>query len=249
MNQDNAMKSPKTRTFSMTSNRPDAKEHKITLPESACWVLLLVCCVVVGIVLGVMIFDGMTINKINDDKTKQHQEYLDLQDEHAELKYQYDQLQLLNENLTDQVQVLSDTINKRTLEDEAAEQSKIQAHIPSGFPVTGSVTEVAAPKEDTDTEGAAYFESAENSIVVAVAEGTVSMVRQNAYGNYEVRIDHGNGYVTSFTNAGYPLVEEGTNVLKGTPLFLIQTENTLTKYRVYMEDTIIDVYDVLRIAG
>lgn len=237
------------RIISVTSDRPNAKERKLTLSNGTCWMLVLAGCVVVGVILGGLIFGGMTITNISQEKAKQRQEYLDLQDEHATLKYQYDQVLLTNENLTDQVQVLSDTINKRTLEDEENAQQQEQAHIPSGFPVTGSVTEVEAPKEDTDTEGAVYFESLENSIVVAVAQGTVSMVRQNAYGNYEIRIDHGNGYVTSFTNAGYPLVEEGTEVLKGTPLFLIQTENIQTKYRVYLNDTIIDVYDVLSIAG
>lgn len=249
MNEENTARPKYTKTLSMISNKPGGKEYKITISNKLYWVLVLVLCVLAGIVLGFLIFGSMEIVQITNEKIMQNQAYLDLQDQHAELKYQYDELLLANENLTDQVQVLSDTINKRALEDEAAAQTDAEVRMPSGFPVTGSVTETEAPKDDTNTEGAVYYDAAENSTVVATAVGEVVSVRQNAYGNYEIRIDHGNEYISIFTNAGYPLVEEGISVLKGTPLFFIQDDNALVKYQISYQGTMVDVYDMMSISG
>lgn len=249
MNEESTAKPKYTKTLSMISNKPDGKEYKITLPNKLYWTIVLVLCVLVGIVLGFLFFGSMEIVQITNEKIMQNQEYLDLQDKHAELQYMYDELAIVNENLADQVQVLSDTINKRALEDEAAALTEAEARVPSGFPVTGSVTEAQAPKEDTNAEAAVYYEAGENSTVVATAVGQVISVRKNAYDYYEIRIDHGNDYVSIFTNIGYPLVEEGVMVLKGTPLFFIQEDNTLVKYQISYQDEMVEVYDVMSIAG
>ena len=249
MNEESTAKPKYTKTLSISSNKPDGKEYKITLSNKLYWTIVLVLCVVVGIVLGFLFFGSMEIVKITNEKIMQNQEYLDLKDKHAELQYQYDELTIVNENLADQVQVLSDTINKRTLEDEAAALTDAQARIPSGFPVTGSVTETKAPKEDTNKEAAVYFEAGENSTVVATSLGQVISVRKNAYDYYEIKIDHGNDYISIFTNKGYPLIEESVMVLKGTPLFFIQDSNTLVKYQISYQGQMVDVYDVMSIEG
>lgn len=249
MNEENTGKPKYTKTLSMISNKPDGREYKITVSNKLYWAIVFLLCVLVGIVLGFFIFGSRKIVQITNEKILQNQTYLDLQDQYAELKYQYDELVIANENLTDQVQVLSDAINKRALEDEVAVMTETESRIPSGFPVTGSVTEAEAPAEDTNTEGAVYYQAAENSSIVATAIGEVSSVRQNVYGYYEIKVDHGNGYETVYTNEGYPLVEEGISVLKGTPLFFIQEDNTLVKYQIISEGAYVDVYEVMSIAG
>lgn len=249
MNEESTAKPKYTKTLSMVSNKPDGKEYKITLSNKLYWTLVLVVCVLAGIVIGFFTFGSMEIVHITNEKIMQNQAYLDLQDQHAELKFQYDELTIVNENLADQVQVLSDTINKNALEDEAAALLDAESRVPSGFPVTGSVTEAEAPKEDTNSEKAVYFEAAENSTVVAAAVGQVVSVRKNVYDYYEIRIDHGNDYISVFTNKGYPLIEVGITVLKGTPLFLIQEDNTLVKYQISYLGEMVDVYSVMSIEG
>lgn len=249
MNEESTTKPKYTKTLALISNKPGGKEYKITVSNKLYWVLVLSTCVVVGIVFGFMIFGSMEIVQITNEKMMQHQEFLNLKDQHAQLKFQYDELLLNNESLSEQVQVLSDTINKRTLEDEAAALLEAERRLPMGFPVTGSVTEENAPKDDPNSEKAVYYKAAENSVVVATGTGIVTKVRENAYEKYEVSIDHGNEYVTLFVYEGYPLVEEGVEVLKGTPLFFVQDEGNLVKYQIYFQGELKEVYDVMNIAG
>lgn len=249
MNEESTTKPKYTKTLAMISNKPDGKEYKVTIPNKLYWTIVIAICILAGSVLGFLIFGSMELIQITNEKILQHQEYLDLKDQHAQLKYQYDELMLTNENLTEQVQVLSDTINKRTLEDEAAALAEAEKRLPAGFPVTGSVTETDAPKDEPDSEKAVFYKASENSTVVATGAGTVTSVRENAYGKHEISIDHGNEYVTLFVYEGYPLVEEGVEVLKGTPLFFVQDKDSLVKYQIYYQGELKEVYDVMNIAG
>lgn len=219
------------------SEETTTKQKKITF-----WVIILVLCVAAGVLLGIIFFESRQVLRITQDMLEQRNEYQNLQ-------AQYDALVIQNEQLTEQVQVLSDTINKHGMESEVAAQAEAEARIPTGFPVTGSVTAGEPPEEDNALEMAVYYNAAETSVIVATAKGTVLSVRQNAYSYYEVQIDHGNGYVTVYTNSGYPMLEEGVEVLKGTPVFYIGAENTLVKYQVSLDGALINAYDVMKIEG
>lgn len=242
MSEETTTKSPNTKTISIAGSGPDSKVHSITLSNSMFWVVLLGLCVLVGVVLGILFYESRKVIQITDEAISQRKEY-------AYLQEQYDELMIKNEELEEKVQVLSDTINKRVAEDEVAEQADAEARIPTGFPVTGSVTEASAPEEDNALEMAVYYDAAVSSVVVATADGTITSVRQNVYSNYEIQINHDNGYVTIYTNAGYPLMEEGTKVLKGTPLFYVDEKNTLVKYQVSLDGGLINAYDVMHIDG
>lgn len=219
------------------SEETTTKQKKITF-----WVVILVLCVAAGVLLGVIFFESRQVLQITQDMLEQRNEYQNLQ-------AQYDALVIQNEQLTEQVQVLSDTINKHGMESEVAAQAEAEARIPTGFPVTGSVTAGEPPEEDNALEMAVYYNAAENSVIVATARGTVLSVRQNVYSYYEVQVDHGNGYVSVYTNSGYPMLEEGMEVLKGTPIFYIGAENTLVKYQVSLDGALINAYDVMKIDG
>ena len=219
------------------SEETTTKPKKITF-----WVIILVLCVAAGVLLGIIFFESKQVLQITQDMLQQRNEYQNLQ-------AQYDALVIKNEQLTEQVQVLSDTINKHGMESEVAAQAEAEARIPTGFPVTGSVTAGEPPEEDNALGMAVYYNATETSVVVATGRGMVLGVRQNAYSDYEVQIDHGNGYVTVYTNSGYPMLEEGVEVLKGTPIFYIGAENTLVKYQVSLDGALINAYDVMRIDG
>lgn len=219
------------------SEETTTKQKKITF-----WVIILVLCVAAGVLLGIIFFESRQVLQITQDMLQQRNEYQNLQ-------AQYDALVIKNEQLTEQVQVLSDTINKHGMESEVAAQAEAEARIPTGFPVTGSVTAGEPPEEDNALEMAVYYNAAENSVIAATAKGTVLSVRQNVYSYYEVQVDHGNGYVSVYTNSGYPMLEEGMEVLKGTPIFYIGSENTLVKYQVSLDGALINAYDVMKIDG
>ncbi len=242
MSEETTAKQKYTRTLSISSNKPDGKEHSIKLSNTTFWAVILGGCVLAGAVLGVLFYESRLVIQFTQDIITQRNEYTYLEE-------QYNNLNLQNEELSKQVQVLSDTINKHAAEAEAEEIAAESAKVPTGFPVTGSVTEGEAPEEENALEMAVYYEAEESAVVVATADGTVLSIRENVYNNYVIQIDHGNGYITVYTNAGHPLLEEGIRVLKGTPLFYVGEENTLVKYQVSLDGGLINAYDVMNIAG
>lgn len=242
MSEETTTKQKYTKTISIVGNKPDSKLHSITISNVTFWITVLVLCVVAGVFLGLLFFESRQVVLATEAVIEQRDEY-------TKLQAQYDALTIQNEELSEQIQVLSDTINKRALEDEVAANVEAESRIPKGFPVTGSVTEADAPEEDNTLSMAVYYNASEASVIVATAKGIVLSVRQNVYDNYEVQIDHGNGYVSIYTNSGYPMLEEGVEVLKGTPIFFIGEENTLVKYQVSFEGGLINAYDVMDIEG
>ncbi len=242
MSEETTTKQKNTKTISIVGSKPDSKLHSITISNMTFWTMIMVLCVAAGVLLGILVFESRQVVHITN-------EILTQRDEYTKLQTQYDELALQNEQLTEQVQVLSDTINKRAMEDEIAAEADAEARTPKGFPVTGSVTEADAPEEDNALEMAVYYNAEPTSVIVATGVGKVLNVRQNVYNYYEVQIDHGNGYVTIYTNSGYPMMEEGVEVLKGTPLFYIGEENTLVKYQVSLNGGLINAYDVMNIEG
>lgn len=249
MSEDNIIKEKHIRTISVTSNKPESRVHSVRMSNVTFWGLILVCCVALGVLLGVLFFESKLVTDITGEVLKQKNETLEKQEEYEDLQAQYDELVLQNASLEEQIHVLSDTINQRAAEDEAAAAEEAEARIPSGFPVTGSATVAEPPEEDNALEKAVYYEAVADAVIVSTAKGQILSVRQNVYNYYEVRIDHGNGYISIYTNAGSPLLAEGTEVVKSTPLFHIGEDNTLIKYQISKDGALIDVYDIMNIAG
>lgn len=242
MSEETTAKPKSMKTISIVGNKPDSKLHSITISSVTFWGLIMAFCIVAGVLLGILFFESKQAFQATEEILTQRNEYTKLQAE-------YDELVIQNGQLSEQVQVLSDTINKRSMEDKAAAEADVAARIPTGFPVTGSVTEAEPPEEDNLLEMAVYYNAAETFVIAATGKGTVTIVRQNAYDYYEVQVDHGNGYVSIYTNSGHPLLEEGVEVLKGTPLFYIGDKNTLVKYQVSLNGGLINAYDVMNIEG
>ncbi len=242
MSEETTAKPKSTKTITLMSNKPDSKLHSVTVSNVTFWGLILTFCVVAGVLLGILFFESSLVIRTTEEILTQRKEYTQLQEA-------YDELNIEKEQLDEQVQVLSDTINKRAMEDEKLVKADSEARIPSGFPVTGSVTAAEPPEEDNVLEMAVYYNATENSVIAATGIGTISSVRKNVYDYYEIQIDHGNGYVSIYTNSGYPMLEEGVKVLKGTPLFYIGEENTLVKYQVSLDGGLINAYDIMDIEG
>lgn len=253
MSEEQISKPKHVRTIALTSNLPESRERKLSMSNLTFWMIILGCCVAIGIVAGVLYYESKMVIDISRNADMQQKEAATLleeaEDRYEALQAEFDALQLENAGLAEQIQVLSDAINQREAEDEAAREAEDILRMPTGFPITGSVTEGEPPEEANALEMAVYYEAAEGAVVVATARGIISSVRENAYGNYEIIIDHGNGYASIYTNAGFPLLSAETEVLKGTPLFSVGPDNTLTKYQISQNNVLVDVYSVMHVEG
>lgn len=239
----------KVHMIAIKSSDPDEKPMIIRLRNTSFYTILVTVCVMIGVVLGIFIFETRQVvvitAKMAAQRQEMNEEYEALNAQYVELQSQYSDQVLEIEELQSQVSALTQTLQDKLATEEEAEQ----AAIPSGFPVTGSSTAAEMPEDESELDQAVYYEGSEGAVVVATGAGTVELVRQNAYGYYEVHIDHGNGYDSIYTNMGSPLIQQGDTVVRGTPLFLIQEDNTLIKYQITKDDALINVYTIMTVDG
>ena len=64
-----------------------------------------------------------------------------------------------------------------------------------------------------------------------------------------VTIDHGNGYVSIYRNAGDPLVTEGSEIDKGDIIYVIGEKNTSLGYQIQQDEKYIDPEELIEING
>ncbi|MEG1848779.1 MAG: M23 family metallopeptidase [Lachnospiraceae bacterium] len=178
-----------------------------------------------------------------------------LQTEVTSLMEQNAQLTLQNKELTDKVTILSDTVNKKVEVEQAKAVEDQQNSEPSGYPLSGQASMTEANANEAAGEGAAkipivIFEASAGTSVIASGSGTVvSVVSDDAeYGN-QIRIDHGNGYISVYRNASTPRVSNGDAVTRGTLLFDMQEDSTKLGYQIMNQEQYMDPLDLLDIAG
>lgn len=242
MSEENTTKQNYKRTISLSNSKPDSKEYSLTMSNGVFWTVLIAVCVIIGIILGVLAFESRVVLHFTNETIKTRNAYTELQKEH-------DKLKLENDDLQAEVKVLTDTIQAKVLEEEQLAKEAAEKKIPDGFPVTGTVAKAEMPEYDTELDMAAYYTAEVDSVVVATADGQVLSIRQTAYEYYEVQVDHGNGYISIYTNEEKPIIEEGANVTAGTPIYYIGEENTFLKYQITYNSALVNVYDVMQIAG
>lgn len=173
-----------------------------------------------------------------------------------------------NEELQASVQVLSSTVNLQAeRQEEAAKLS-----MPTEFPVTGKVSmlEVTQAQIDAKQQEAANAEEGQEveqlasdkpimiftvtdinsgSSVIAAGSGTVTAVEEDPLYGKVVEIDHGNGYVSYYRNAGAAKVAVGDNVTRGTVLFVVGANNNIIGFQITLDGQYIDPAIVVDIAG
>ena len=189
----------------------------------------------------------------------------------VQLKELNDQLVSENETLGSRVASLEENLNQRQAQEHELLAAHEEAYIPRGFPMSGK----AQIREDTDQGEDAgdaqdaddaeqnetikivakeewkevIFVAAQGTKVVATAPGTVKETRAAEGEISYVIIDHGNGYVTTYRNQGTPIVEEGSEVVKGVALFLVGEDNTETGYSIRKDDSYVDPMEMIEIKG
>ncbi len=218
------------------------------------------------ILICYIVYSVMTINGLERVTVIQGEQLSALTKENESLEER-------NVELDSKVDQLNKSISSKVVKEANAENESAQKHLPTGSPVMGASTMLNTkdPEEAETIEEALsllaereqngqtfddvpgdpilYFSDiAEGSSVVAAGDGTVSAVTEDKkYGN-RIEIDHGNGYVSIYRNAGDAMVREGDEVIQGSILFVVAGNNTLG-YQIKQDDKYIDPEEIAEIDG
>lgn len=158
------------------------------------------------------------------------------------------QLASKNEKLQEKVDILSDTINDKIIQEERREAEQAQSCMPSGFPLKGTAS-YNSDETELDGQPIAYFHVVQGTGVIATANGTVSSVSGSSGSGYIVMVDHGNGYYSVYRNGSQPKVSEGDEVTKATELFVIEAGHERLGYQIIEENQYINPLEFMETYG
>jgi murein DD-endopeptidase MepM/ murein hydrolase activator NlpD len=219
----------------------DSKEGRIRqlgIGPAVIEFLALVVVVVIAVLAVIGKMRGNQIAALQNLNEVQTQQIAALEEENADLTS-------LREELTEKVTILSDTINQKVEEEEAAEEESAQAHMPVGFPMSAS-----ASLEEADTEEPMVkLSGTEGSSVIASGDGTVISITTDTNYLHCIKIDHDNGYISIYRNDGDAMVKEGDEVVRGAILYVIGEDNAELGYQVTYDERYIDPMDLINIDG
>lgn len=229
----------------VTSDATDAGTRQFRIRSWIPRVILLAGCVAVGMVIGYIYYaSGVRAEKKDqvaiqaEITAKLEQEKAALEQERAEME---SQMALLNET----IQVLSDTVNQKVQNENMLTEQLQKQSIPTEFPLTGGAT----MEEMTEGDLMCVFTASSDAMVIATAKGTVTAVNEDSVYGRNVWVDHGNGYVTVYRNAGEVKVKQGETVTQGMTLFLIGEGSNRLGYQMLKDGVYINPMDVLAISG
>lgn len=244
-------------TFMIISGDSDGSTKRLHLNHFKTQLLAYSCFVIALVIVCYIIYSAITINTLRDIQSRQNSEIQELTEENSSLSAD-------NDKLETEVEQLSAAINKR-LEDEQISAEEAQAlAMPTGFPLSGTasmtsavddtnsttITELTDDNKDSATGNPiVMFTAGEGSNVIASGTGTVLSVTTDAKFGNMVSIDHGNGYISIYRNAGDPLVTEGSSIDKGDIIFVVGEHNTSLGYQLQQDGKYIDPEELIEING
>lgn len=250
-----------TYTIILTSDSPAASHRRMHIRTGA---LAVVSFVLFVAVICYAVYSTITMGGYVERSAKQVEQIVQLKEENEKLAAE-------NKTLGDRAASLEETLEKKEEQEHELVAAHEENYIPRGFPMSGAAqileedTAAEAEGEQAEDEQAEddntlkveakdewkerIFVSTEGTKVVATAPGTIKEVREAEGEVSYVIIDHGNGYVTTYRNLGSPIVEEGSQVLKGVALFLVGEDNTETGYSIRKDDGYVDPLELIEIKG
>ncbi len=249
-----------TYTIILTSDSPAANYRRMHIKTGA---LAVVSFVMFVAVICYAVYTTITMGGYIERNAKQLEQIV-------QMKADNEALTAEKESLAGRISSLEDTLSRREEQEHELVAAHEENYIPKGFPMSGAaqIKEDDASAEDAQDENDGndeeettlkveakeewkelIFVAAEETKVVATAPGTVKEVREAEGEVSYVIIDHGNGYVTTYRNLGSPIVEEGSQVVKGVALFLVGEDNTETGYSIRKDESYVDPLDMIEIKG
>ena len=242
----------------MEKTKKKLTEKRVIHVLMACVMVMLICIVVMFI---------CTMNLVKENET--------LQTEKTEMQVQYD---LEKKELSEKVTLLSNQLTAWIEEEEAQAQKKVPTGLPVSGKVITIESEpiiVATEKEgtgqaadddvetdaDTDEENpeideniveqeipTVVFGVKKETQIVAAGAGEVKTVEELAEGT-SVKIDHGNGYMSVYLFKGTPKVKVGDEVLRGTLLFEVTSNNAKFSFQILENGNYVNPMDLMEIHG
>ena len=212
------------------------KQHHISsiVVEIAAIVLSLI------IISGIcrLIYDAITIKDAKNQIVEQIITINNLTDENEALTVE-------NDSLTSKVTVLSETVSKKTANEDAISQETVENALPKGFPLSGSATMEVTKEGDPML----IFTASQGVNVITTGTGTVLSVDADSEYGTRIVLDHGNGYCSVYRNNGSSLVKLGEELGKGYILFSIGEDNQTLGYQIMEDEQYIDPMQMIEING
>lgn len=211
----------------------------------------------VGVVCYV-VYSVITLSDSLERFRLQADQIVKLQEEIEQLEAEAEGLKAEKEEMAEQINNLNDTVDQHAQVQQALAAEEEEAHIPRGFPLSGTAqlkTEETA--DDDEDEGMRahedrkelIFAASEGINVIASGTGTVLSVDVDVdYGNV-VSIDHGNGYISIYRNNGTPVVKAGNEITRGAILYVVGEDNAELGYSISKDDTYIEPMEMIEING
>ncbi len=168
----------------------------------------------------------------------------------AELSEQNVFLEEANSDLSDKVEVLSETTAKLAAVEEVRQAELTESYLPKGFPLSGSSGSGSVSMEESEEDSYTLILNASvGNAVVTVGPGIVEAIEKDEKYGTKLVFDHQNGYRSIYYNQGTPLVKEGEALGKRYILFLVGEDNLELAYQIMKDDEYIDPRDVMEISG
>lgn len=142
------------------------------------------------------------------------------------------------------ITALSNTVNEKVTNEKKQEKEDKDNHIPSGFPLSTSST-----YSEPDEFMIITFKAETGTNVLATGDGTVVQVTADPVYSHCIVIDHENGYLSYYRNAGDPMVKEGDEVDRGDILFITGSNNKDFAYNISKDDKPVNPLDLMKIDG
>lgn len=222
----------------ITSDDVSGKSSIFSYNPKILLTIIIILCVFIGGLIGVIYYERQQDGLYKNTISQKDAEIASLEIEKNDLNFEID-------SMNETIQILSDTVNTKTENEKELTETLESQSIPSYFPLTGS----AGILENTSDIPTACFKVADGATVVAAATGTITDIYEDeVYGNVIV-IDHGTGYITYYMNTGTVMVKTDDDVVQGTTLFIIDSDNDIFYYRMTYKGEYIDPLDMLDISG
>lgn len=229
----------------VTSDAVDANVKQLRIRPWIFQLIVIVASVFIGIVVGLFIYENKIWEVANEKVSDQQANIDQLELQKNELVSNNEELKSQIEELENKIFFMSDTITQKTeSENDLMAQIEKQS-TPTEFPLTGS----ASYDEQTDENYTCVFTATVGITVVATASGTVMAVADDGEYGHSITIDHGNGYVTIYRNAGDSYVKIGDTVVQGTTLYVVGENNTKLGYQMMKDNAYINPMEMLAISG
>lgn len=229
----------------VTSDAVDANVKQFRIRPWVLQIIILLLCVVIGVLLGVLAYEGQIWEAVNRSNTEKEEKILALEEEKQLLNDEKGKLESQITELEEEIQLLSSTLNEKVQNESELTAQLEQQSLPTDFPLNGSAT----MEEFAEGDPICVFTASVGVTVVATASGTVTAVNDDAEYGHNVWVDHGNGYITIYRNQGEPTVKQGDAVVQGTTLFIIGEENTKLGYQMLKDGVYMNPMDMLAISG